>query len=80
MKVLMFHVLGDFAKDIVVQQLFLVATQELLVKRKSTALIAVNLEVPHLLTSFIELLGVLNADHCGAEWFGKISSDLRLGI
>lgn len=59
-------------------QLVLVASQELLVEWQGTALLAINLEVPHLFASFSKLLGVLDDDHGGVEWLGKISLDLWL--
>jgi len=76
----MFHILWHFDEDVVVEQLVLVASEELLVEWKGSALLAFNLEVSHLLASVIELLGVLDADHGRAEWSGKVSLDLRLGV
>jgi hypothetical protein len=73
-------VLWDLAEDVVVLQLFLVASEELLVECEGTAWLAVDLEVSHLLASVVELLGVLDTDHGGTELSGDVSLDLRLGI
>ena len=39
-------------------------------------MLALNLEVSHLLASIVELLGVLDADHGRVEWFGEVFLDL----
>jgi len=77
-QVFVFEVLWNFNENVVGQQLVLVATEQLLVERQGTALLAIDFEVFHLLTSFAELLGVLDADHGGEERLGEISLDLRL--
>jgi len=77
-QVFVFEVLWNFNENVVGQQLVLVATEQLLVERQSTALLAIDFEVFHLLTSFAELLGVFDADHGGEERLGEISLDLRL--
>lgn len=59
----MLQVLGHLDEDVVVQQLVLVATEELLVEWKGAALLALDLEVFHLLAGLVELLGVFDADH-----------------
>lgn len=77
-QVFVFEVLWNFNENVVGQQLVLVATEQLLVERQGTALLAIDFEVFHLLTSFAELLGVFDADHGGEERLGEISLDLRL--
>ena len=79
-EILMLHVLWHLAENVMVLQFFLVASEELLVKWESTARFVFNLEVPHLLASIVELLGVLDADHGGAELSGDVSLDLWLGV
>lgn len=76
----MCHMLWNFNENVVVLQLVLVTTKELLVEWKSAALLAINLEVSHLLAGFIELLGVFDADHSRTEWSCQVSLDLWLGI
>lgn len=77
-EVLMFEVFWNLDENVVGKQLVLVATEELLVERQGTALLAINFEVLHLLASFAELFGVLDADHGSEERLGKISLDLWL--
>jgi len=79
-QVLVLDILWHLDEDVVVVQLVLVATEQLLVEWKGTALLAVDLEVLHLLASLFELLGVLDADHGGVEWSGDVSLDLWLGV
>ena len=79
-EVFMFEVFWNLDENVVGKQLILVATEELLVKRQGTALLAIDFEVLHLLASFVELFGVLDADHGGEERLGKISLDLWLLI
>ena len=79
-QVLVLDVLWHLDEDVVVVQLVLVATKQLLVEGKSTALLAIDLEVLHLLASLFKLLGVLDADHGGVEWSGDVSLDLGLGV
>jgi hypothetical protein len=79
-KVLVLHVLGDLAEDVMVLELLLVATKELLVEWKGTALLAIDLEVSHLLAGVVELFGVLDADHGGTELSGDVSLDLGLRV
>jgi len=77
-EVFVFEVLWNFNENVVGQQLVLVATKQLLVERQGTALLAIDLEVSHLLASFVELLGVFDADHGGEERLGEVSLDLWL--
>lgn len=77
-EVFMFEVLWNFNENVVGEQLVLVATKELLVERQGTALLVIDLEVSHLLTSFVELLRVFDADHGGEEGLGEISLNLWL--
>jgi uncharacterized protein YuzB (UPF0349 family) len=79
-EIFVFEVLWNFDENVVGEQLVLVATKELLVERQSTALLAIDFEVSHLLTSFAELLGVFDADHGSEERLGEISLNLRLLI
>ena len=77
-EVFMFEVLWNFDENVVSEQLVLVATKELLVERQGTALLVIDFEVSHLLTSFVELLRVFDADHGGEEGLGEISLNLWL--
>jgi hypothetical protein len=79
-EVLMFHVLWNFAENVVVLQLFLVATEQLLVEWEGTAWLLIDLEVSHLVTSIVELLGIFDADHGRAELSGNVSLVLGLGV
>lgn len=79
-EILMLHVLWDFAENVVILQLLLVASKQLLVESKGTAWLLVDLEVSHLVASIVELLGVLDTDHGRAELSGDVSLDLRLGV
>jgi len=62
-EVLMFHVLWNFAENVVVLQLFLVTSKQLFVEWEGTAWLIIDLEVSHLFASIVEVLGVLDADH-----------------
>jgi hypothetical protein len=79
-EVFVFEFLWNFDENVVGKQLVLVATEELLIERQGTALLAVDFEVSHLLTSLGELLRIFNANHGGEEWLGEISLDLWLLI
>lgn len=79
-EILMLHVLWDLAENVVILQLLLVASKQLLVESKGTAWLLVDLEVSHLVASIVELLGVLDTDHGRAELSGDVSLDLRLGV
>lgn len=70
----------DFDEDVVVLQLVLVASEQLLVKRQGTALFALDFEVSQFLAGVVELLGVLDTDHSGTEWSRQIPLDLRLRV
>ena len=72
----MFHFLGNLDEDVVVRQLVLVGTEELLVEWEGTALFVTDLEISHLLTGIVELFSVFDTDHGGAEWSGEVSLDL----
>lgn len=50
-------------KDIVIQQSIFVAAKKLLIKGKRPALLTIDFEILHLLTSFLELLCILDVDH-----------------
>lgn len=76
MQVLVLHFLWHFDEDVVVRQLVLVATKELLVEWECTTLFVSNIEVFHLLTGIVELFSVFDTDHSGAEWSGEVSLDL----
>lgn len=79
-QVFMLEVLWNFNENVVGKQLVLVASEELLVEWQGAALLAFNLEVSHLLTSFIEFLWILNTDHGREEWLGQVSLNLWLLI
>jgi hypothetical protein len=76
----MCHILWHFDENVVVRQLVLIATEELLVEWEGTALLAIDLEVLHLLAGFVELFWILDVDHSGAEWSGEVPLNLRLGV
>ena len=82
MQLLMSDILRDGTdEDVLREELLLVGTEELSIERKSTALLAVDLEVSHLLAGSLELLGVLDVDHGGVEGLGDVILDLRsLGV
>jgi hypothetical protein len=81
-ELLMGHILGDGADEHVLgEELLLVGTEELSVERQSTALLAIDLEVSHLLAGGLELIGILDVDHGRVEGLGNIILDLRsLGV
>jgi len=80
MQVIMLHVFWNLDEDVVALQLVFVASKKLLVVRQGAALLAVDFEVSHLLAGFVEVLGVLDADHGGEERLGDVSLDLRLHV
>lgn len=62
-ELLVLDVLWHLHEDVVIVQAVFVVPEELFVERQSPALLAVDLEVLHLLAGFLELLGVLDVDH-----------------
>ena len=77
-ELLVLQVLWNFNEEVVGLELVLVVTKELLVEGQGTSLLAIDLEVSHLLAGLSELLGVLDDDHGRVEWLRKISLDLWL--
>jgi hypothetical protein len=69
-------------ENVVVSKLVFVASEKLLIERKSSALeflawlITVNLEVSHLVTGLLVLNWILNDDDSRVEWSEEVSSDL----
>ena len=69
-------------EDVVIGQFVFVASEKLLIERKSSALeflvwlITVDLEVSHLVASFLVLNWVLDDDNGGVEGSEEVSSDL----
>jgi hypothetical protein len=77
--VLVLHFLGNGSDENVVgEELLLVGTKELSVEWEGTAWLAFDLEVAHLVTSVLELIGILDADHGTVERLGDIVLDLGL--
>jgi len=55
----MFHVLGEFSNEnVVIGEFVLVSTKQVFVELKSSALLAIDLEVLHLITGVLELLSI----------------------
>jgi hypothetical protein len=55
-----------------------VSTEQVFVELESSALLAIDLEVLHLLTGNLELLSILDAENSAEEWSGVVSLDLWL--
>jgi len=69
---------GNLDENVVCEQFFLVGTEELLVESETSAWFAVDLEVSHLVTGSLVLIGILDVDHGGVERSGDVLFDLRL--
>jgi len=69
-------------EHVVVGKFFFVASEKLVIERKSSALeflawlITIDLEVSHLITSLLVLYWVLDDDDGRVEWSEEVSSDL----
>ena len=63
-------------EDVLLGELLSVGTEELSVELEASALFAVDLEVLHLLTGFIELNVIWDGDNGGPEWASDVLSDL----
>lgn len=78
-KIDLVHFLGNGAdEDVVREELLLVGTKKLSVEGKGTAWLAFDLEVAHLVTGVLELIGIFDADHGTVERLGDIIFDLGL--
>ena len=78
-KIDLVHFLWDGTdEDVVREELLLVGTKELSVEGEGTAWLAFDLEVAHLVTGILELIGILDADHGTVERLGDIIFDLGL--
>lgn len=76
-----FVVLGDLIdKHFLIIQFLQVCARKLGVIRQASALLAVILEVLHLLASLRERFFVRDEDASAAEGLGEISVDLGLGV
>jgi hypothetical protein len=81
LEVVMLEVLWDaLDEDVVGQELLLVGSEELLVELKSSALLALDLEISHGLAGLVEGDWVLDADDSRVEWGGDVLLDLWLGV
>ena len=61
MKISMLGIFWNISnEDIMVNKLLFVGTEELLVELKASALFAINVEVSHLFTCFLELSWILD--------------------
>jgi len=81
LKVLVFHFLWELShEDVVGDELVLVSTEQVFVELESSALLAIDLEVLHLLTGVLELLSIGDAENSAEEWSGVVSLDLWLGL
>jgi hypothetical protein len=79
LKVFVFHFLWELShEDVVGDELVLVSTEQVFVELESSALLAIDLEVLHLLTGVLELLSIGDAENSAEEWSGVISLDLWL--
>lgn len=79
LKVLVFHFLRELSnEDVVVNELLLMSTEEVLVELESSAALSIDLEVFHLLHGVLELLSIGNAENSAEEWSGVVSLDLGL--
>ena len=63
-------------EDVLLGELLSVGSEELSVELEASALLAVDLEVLHLLAGFLELGVVWDGDDGGPEWAGDVFSDL----
>ena len=69
--------LGDGSdENVLLGELLSVGTEELSIELEASALLAVNLEVLHLVAGFLELGIVWNGDDGSPEWAGDVLSDL----
>jgi hypothetical protein len=76
-----FPILWDVPNEHVVGKKFLfVASKQVLIELKSSALLTIDIEISHFLTSFLKLNWVLNGNHGRVERSGNVSSDLWLPL
>lgn len=64
-------------EHVVVNQVLLVHTEQVLVEWECSALLSVDFEVLHAVDGLSELLGILDLDDTGVVWSGGVSLDLR---
>lgn len=69
---------GNLDENVVSKKLLLVGTEELLVEGKTSAWLTGDLEISHLVTSLLVLIGILNVYHSGVERLGDVLLNLRL--
>jgi len=76
----------SFVENVVVCKFILVASEKLVVERKSSALIFLawlitfDLKVSHLFGGSLVLNGIWDEDDGRVEWSEEVSSDLRSGL
>ena len=72
------HFLWNFLDEhVVIEQILLVHTEEILVEGKRSALLAINLEVLHTIDCLSEFFWVLDLDNARVVWSCGVSLDLR---
>lgn len=76
-----FHFFGDISDENVVRkELFLVASKQLLIELKSSALFTINFKVSHFFASILKLDWVFNVCNGGIKRSDKVSFDMWLNI